>query len=249
MLFLFVLACHSISTALGYDPPIARDGISGPIKGYTGLVYQAVDYVPVCGTLGPTSTSPIDMSTMCAPAMSVYNTTAELTAFYDTTGVRLSVNVASGTEGCLCFAVAMLSGNAGNICMWLSGFGEPSIYWSVATDNMVASSFQPGNKSLPQCKDVSIAAISSSVYANLPPPTVNTGTPNTAHNIATSNTLRGTATDTAGNPTDITTSTNDNGASPDGLTKPAEIATIVGSVIAFLGLCALIGCCRNRDGN
>jgi hypothetical protein len=159
---------------LGYTgDPIVKDGI-GTILGYTGTVYQAVNYIPVCGTLGPpqslgpSETAPNEITSVCDPAMSQFNKTSSTYAFYDITGILLNVQPALGTAGCMCFSLATISGSAGDFCVSLDGYGQPQIYYQFP-GYIVAGDFQPGGKSLPQCKDVNIPAISSSVYATLVP--------------------------------------------------------------------------------
>src|SRR5205814_1648232 len=95
---------------------IPRDGIA-TLPGYAATVYQAVNFYPVCGTLDPFFTFPYDMWQYCVPVMSVYNSTSELSAFYDQTGIRMSVSPASGVPGCMCFSLSMSSGKSGDICL------------------------------------------------------------------------------------------------------------------------------------
>lgn len=156
--------------------PLVKDGI-GSLVGYAGTVYQAVNYVPVCGTLGPSQTAPNEVSSVCDPAMSQFNTTSSTYAYYDITGILLNVQPATGTAGCMCFSLAMISGSAGDFCVSLDGYGQPQIGYQ-PVNYIVLGDFQPGRKSLPQCKDVNIAAISSSVYATLVPASPVTQTAN-----------------------------------------------------------------------
>jgi hypothetical protein len=98
--------------------------------------------------------------------MSIYNRSLDLLSFYDQTGVRLSQAPGSGTAGCMCFSLGKAGGSGGNFCVWISGFAQPEIVYSQpAMGYYVAGSYQPGGKALPQCKDVNIEAISTSVYA------------------------------------------------------------------------------------
>ena len=58
MLIRVVLASQLYSLAFGYTgDPLVANGI-GTLMGYPGMVYQAVKYIPVCGSSGPTQTSP-----------------------------------------------------------------------------------------------------------------------------------------------------------------------------------------------
>jgi hypothetical protein len=129
--------------------PIVRDGI-GSLQGYSGTVYQAVRFVPVCGTLDPSLTTPWDMTQDCVPAMSIYNRSLDLLSFYDQTGVRLSQAPGSGTAGCMCFSLGKAGGSGGNFCVWISGFAQPEIVYSQPEMGYyVAGSYQPGGKALP----------------------------------------------------------------------------------------------------
>jgi hypothetical protein len=179
---------------LGYTgDQIVKDGI-GTILGYTGTVYQAVNYIPVCGTLGPpqslgaSETAPNEITSVCDPAMSQFNKTSSTYAFYDITGTLLNVQPALGTAGCMCFSLATISGSAGDFCVSLDGYGQPQIYY-LFPGYIVAGDFQPGGKSLPQCKDVNIPAISSSIYATfVPSPVTQTGVTRAPTNTAGSTT-------------------------------------------------------------
>lgn len=233
MLLLFFLASLLFSLGLCYTgDPITKDGVA-TIVGYPGTVYQAVDYIPVCGTLGAVQTTPIEVTAVCDPAMSVFNTTSTTYAFYDDSGVLLSVRPVTGTPGCMCFSLAMLSGSQGDICISIDGYGQPQVdYVDQLLSYILAGNFQPGGKSLPQCKDVNISAISSSVYAQQPTsnnaPASNGGTP-----VATTGVL--------------ITSSPTAGPSTDGLTKSAEIGTIIGTVVGVIVLVlACVACARGH---
>src|SRR5579859_7356989 len=103
--------------------------------------------------------------------MTVYNHTSNTFGFYDKTGFALTVDPASGTGECICFSLGMLTGQKGDFCVWIDGYGQPEI-WYQPLNYIVAGTFEPGGKALPQCKDVNVASISSSVYANQVTPTV-----------------------------------------------------------------------------
>ena len=52
MLPLFLATIFS-SVLYSLADSITKDGDAAMIAGYSGTVYYAVDYIPVCGTLGP----------------------------------------------------------------------------------------------------------------------------------------------------------------------------------------------------
>jgi hypothetical protein len=126
MQFLLLLASLFIHGAWAFAP-LSRDGIAGSFTGYGDIVYQSVNFVPVCGTLGPSYTSGFNNGgdQSCVPAISEYSKTTDLVAMYDITGVRLPTTPGMGPAGCLCFSLAMLSGTAGDLCLWINGAAEP----------------------------------------------------------------------------------------------------------------------------
>ena len=59
---------------------MVQEGLGG-IVGYGGLIYRAVDYVPVCGVLG-SQRDDVDEGTDCQPAIGEYQNTTDVTAMY-----------------------------------------------------------------------------------------------------------------------------------------------------------------------
>jgi len=236
MFFLLIASFFSLGSTYQGDP-ITKDGIA-TIIGYSGTTYQAVRYIPVCGTLGPTSTAPISVTSQCDPAMSVFNTTSAIFSFFDITGVLLSINPVTGTAGCMCFSLAMLSGTQGDFCIYIDGYGQTEVYYQ-SLEYIVQGDFQPGGKSLPQCKDVNISSISSSIYAtatgtNPTPTTDSNGSPVTGSPSSPST-------------TNTSTSTNPSTSSSDGLTRPAEIGTIVAAITGAILLAIAVWQCFCRQ--
>jgi hypothetical protein len=171
------------------------------------------------------------MTELCAPAMNVFNKSADLTAMLDQTGVVLPLTPASGQSGCLCFALGMITGAQGNICVWLDPGAVPQVWWSVITDHFDASTFQPGMKSLPQCADVNLPALSSSIYAHLPPLiTLVTVIAGGSRTII----VPGSPTAAAGSPADGNASSSSGSA-------VAIVGIVVGAVI-FLAIIAAVAC-------
>src|SRR5271167_1124543 len=107
MLIPAIVAAILFSQILANPTPLPRNGIGG-LVGYGSTVYQAIDYEPVCGTLDNAMTQSFDVSGLCGPAMSSYNVSSDRYAFYDQTGVRLSVAPVS-VAGCICFSLGALS--------------------------------------------------------------------------------------------------------------------------------------------
>ena len=162
MLVVLIIIVFGSQTHAVSDP-LPRNGIGQP-EGYGGTVYQAFDFVPVCGTLDNSLTQSFSITSDCDPAMSVYNGTKETFSFFDLTGVRLSATPGSGTPGCMCFSLSSLSGEDGDLCIWIDGSGAASVYWNLDLGYIDASTFHAnGQKALPQCKDVNITAISLSL--------------------------------------------------------------------------------------
>jgi hypothetical protein len=127
----FILPVFQV-LVFGYiGDPIVRDGV-GSIVRYTGTVYQAVNYVSVCGTLGPSQTAPNEVTSVCDPAMSQFNTTSSTYAYYDITGILLNVQPATGTGGCMRFSLAMISRFGGGfLCI---------VRWVWSTANRLSTS-------------------------------------------------------------------------------------------------------------
>lgn len=131
---------------------MVQEGLGG-IDGYNGLIYRAVDYVPVCGVLG-LQRDDIDEGTTCQPAIGEYQNTTDVTAMYDATGVRLNgVQPATGTWGCFCFTLSSLDGVRGDLCLSIDGrAGYP-----VDSDyGRAYGEFRRSTKevSLPQCSEL-----------------------------------------------------------------------------------------------
>ncbi|KAL8708462.1 MAG: hypothetical protein Q9225_007593, partial [Loekoesia sp. 1 TL-2023] len=171
MLLLLLLLASCINLTSAASPPrLKRDGVAD-ISGFPGVNYQAVNYLPVCGTLSLTKTDQYEYFTTvatCDASMSVYNTTARTSAVYDYTGVLSDVQVGTGTPLCMCFSLGGAQGRM-DMCINILGDGtpegRPSGGWG---DDIVGGTFVPdSNKALPRCNDVNVPSISSSVYASL----------------------------------------------------------------------------------
>ena len=140
---------------------LPQNGIGG-IPGYD-LVFQTVDYMPICGNLASLTSGA--SGTHCALALSIYNSTSDVTALYDITGVKFSKIGGKVPTGCMCFTLSSIQGDKRDICLHLDENGNWA--WTSWAFMYVFSSFGISikNQSLPQCKDVDIASISSSAYA------------------------------------------------------------------------------------
>jgi hypothetical protein len=137
----------------------------GSLTGYPGLVYQAIRYEPLCGSLGTGDfyTNPHTLTDRCTPAIESFgNNTEDTVALYDITGSRLKdARVGGGYDVCLCFALSQTGdGIKGAMCVWVDGSGRSDIWWSLLLDNIVAGSYRPNvAKALPLCKDVDVSSL------------------------------------------------------------------------------------------
>lgn len=170
VLLLLLLAINLISTASAALPPrLTRDGIA-QIWGFPGVNYKAVNYIPVCGTLSLTNKDEytyISTVATCDASMSAYNKTAAVSAVYDYTGVISDVEIGTGMPVCLCFS---LGGGPGkmDMCMNILSDGTPEGRWTIAYGDIAGGTFiSNSDKGLPQCNEVNVPSISSSVYASL----------------------------------------------------------------------------------
>jgi hypothetical protein len=172
LVFLLVLLLLLISATFAALPPrLVRDGVS-QIWGFPGVAYKAVNYIPVCGTL---SLNRADMYTYISitaayeAAMSNYNKTSATSAPYDATGSPIDVQIGDGTPVCLCFSLEGAPGKM-DMCLEVLSDGTPRGMWNLWYDDIAAGTFVSNSiKALPQCNNVDVVAISSSVYATLNP--------------------------------------------------------------------------------
>jgi hypothetical protein len=155
-----ILHVYRVSGAYSLLP---RDGPVSDLVGYSGMVYHAMRYEPLCGNLGTGSwfSQHRGATDLCTPAMDAFgNNTADALAIYDSTGMRLEKGViGNGYDTCLCFALSQLGATTlqGGLCVWISGGGEADVYW--AGNHIVASSYRPNiNKALPFCKDINLTS-------------------------------------------------------------------------------------------
>jgi hypothetical protein len=175
--------------------------------------------------------------------MNAYNRSSDTFAFYDDTGVKSQYIPATGNEGCLCFSLGMLNNGQGDFCIWMSGAGQPDVQWSIKYDYIVAGSFAPGGKSLPQCSDVDVAQISASVYAAAAP----TGTKVVlGSGNSTTNTTNQFPTETAPARSDVSTATGTASADSKGGLGSGSIAGTVVGIVVFL---VILGACAKGCGS
>jgi hypothetical protein len=169
-----------------------RDGIVN-LVGFTGTVFQAINYMPVCGTLSSSLTRQIDLSGQypfshshhprsssnsrlsdkCTAAMTTFNTTSPTSGIYDLSGVASSQLPGGGTQLCICGSFGTSTAKAGDpksnglLCVWVDEKGFEEEWWSGYTDTRVASSFQLSaqGKALPPCNSVDLASLSAASLA------------------------------------------------------------------------------------
>jgi hypothetical protein len=250
LLTAFYLLFHAVK---GYpDTPLPLNGIVSLVGYAPDTIFQTLDYIPVCGTLGPSLTSATGITTYCDPAMSVFNKTANLVAMFDQTGVLLPLTPASGQSGCLCFCLSMLSGRQGNLCLWLEAGAVPQVWWG--GNYLDASTYQPGTKSLPQCADVNLPALSSSIYAHLPPlttlVTVIAGVSTTVtvpKPTSQFSAIPPVGTATSGSPNTGSSNTGSSGSGSPGNNVVAIVSIVVASVISLAIIAAVTFYCVKKN--
>ncbi|KAG8824969.1 hypothetical protein FRC17_008905 [Serendipita sp. 399] len=134
-----------------------RDGLVQNIPGYGGLIYQAIRWEPLCGTLGGL---PLDLNlgSSCIQALYGYsNITDNSIAYFDTSGIRYEkAGIGLGKALCMCFAMSDLGGKATDICWYFDEIGQ-YVRW---VNSEPQGSYRPGAaKSLKRCADVDLPAL------------------------------------------------------------------------------------------
>jgi hypothetical protein len=121
-LLIFSFCLHE---ALAATPrTITRDGPVTNVFGeggyWPGLVYRALRWEPICGTLGRYPDVLSWGNGECDAALNLFsNMTDPRVAYFDSTGQRLvNTGVGMGRYMCLCFALSPTSGPRVDIC-WL----------------------------------------------------------------------------------------------------------------------------------
>jgi len=142
---------------------LVRDGAASGIMGWSGLVYQAARFEPLCGNIGTDARyeAVIDISGRCTAAMDTFgNDTSATLAIYDSTGTRIEDGIiGNGYETCLCFALSQTGGTEfrGAFCWWVDGSGRGDGWWHLNYDRILAGNYRPNVvQTLPQCKDVNV---------------------------------------------------------------------------------------------
>jgi hypothetical protein len=195
LLTLCVLAAtvHGEPYLQGDGEMFIRDGIVN-LVGFTGTVFQVLNYVPVCGTLSNSLSAQIDLSgshfpllsppnpvliqllppvDKCTTAMSTFNTTSATSGIYDLSGVKSTESPGTGTPLCVCGAFGTSTAKSGDpntnglLCVLVNEKGLEENWWSMSTDARVASSFQLSaqGKSLPHCNAVDLVSMSKASMA------------------------------------------------------------------------------------
>ncbi|KAL8840033.1 MAG: hypothetical protein Q9176_004055 [Flavoplaca citrina] len=109
--------------------------------------------------------------------MSAYNKTAVTSALYDYTGTPSDQHIGDGTPLCMCFSLGGAQGRM-DMCMDILEDATPECRWIWAYDDIAGGTFiWNSRKALPQCSEVNVKAISSSVYAGLEADTTITDPP------------------------------------------------------------------------
>ncbi|KAG8824970.1 hypothetical protein FRC17_008906 [Serendipita sp. 399] len=154
-LYALVILGQWIVNSLAGGPE--RDGIVQGITAYDGMIYQAIRWEPICGTVVLFPSYP-DLTQNCAGAVSAYrNITEPIIAYYDISGVRLlQAGIGLGKALCACFAMSDSLGKATDICWYFNEIGQWAPYYSLGP----SGSYRPGaSKSFPKCGDVDVPAL------------------------------------------------------------------------------------------
>jgi len=162
--------------------PLPEIGISFNFLGYRGSDYSAIRYLPQCGHLGGgLGTKPFAIGDRCDAAMSAFNASNELAAFYSLDG-HIQPQLENGTESCLCMGLQDtypgMRADRAFICLWVGKDGNmesiplKNSVGQVTMEEGYVGSFLPGVKrSLLLCLDVDVAKIKAENANSTLPPT------------------------------------------------------------------------------
>jgi hypothetical protein len=168
---LFLVASTAFSAVRAAQ--LTSDGET-EIFGYRGSIYTAHHYRPICGSLSPDQfTESLSVHDACLAPITAFANTPDTFALYTTSGIRQSdsATIARGTEYCMCYALGTTTGSQkGNFCIKLDEDGKTtdvqSNTLSVAYGRGFAEgNFATGDKALPQCFEIDLAAVTSSIDA------------------------------------------------------------------------------------
>ncbi|PVF93383.1 hypothetical protein CPB86DRAFT_790165 [Serendipita vermifera] len=152
---------------------LSRTG-DNSIYGYRGTTYTAHDYRPICGTLSPDQfEEALSVHDACLAPITAFSSSTDTFALYTPSGIRQSdtAAIARGTDYCMCYALGTVTGNKqANFCILVDKDGQTtdvnSNTLSVAYGRGFAEgNFQAGEKALPQCFEIDIAAVTASIDA------------------------------------------------------------------------------------
>ncbi|KAG8852431.1 hypothetical protein FRB91_006526 [Serendipita sp. 411] len=155
--FLFLLLSRLFNVTLA---GIIRDGLVTDVPGWGALVYQAIRWEPLCGTLGGLDPNLVNVGTYCTAAVRAYrNYTTNRIAYFDAGGTLLvNTGIGLGTSLCTCFALADDAGQAADICWYFDPVGQYVRTWN----GIPYGSYLPGgSKNLPKCGTVNVAQLQS----------------------------------------------------------------------------------------
>lgn len=163
-LFFFIstlyIAVHAANETL------VMNGEGSITQGYPETIYTAHKYRPICGTLA--LSQPEDRITVgdtCSNAMLLYRGTTDTFALYTQSGVRQSDSapIGQGSELCMCYSLGnIVNGKQGSFCVLVHGEGTVERVFGFL---YVTGIFEMGNKALPQCFDINVASVTSSIDA------------------------------------------------------------------------------------
>ncbi|KAG8824966.1 hypothetical protein FRC17_008902, partial [Serendipita sp. 399] len=149
---LALFLCKALVTAAA---GVVRDGLVQDVPGWSGLVYRAIRWEPICGVLGTLNPNLANFGTYCVEPVRAYrNVSDNRIAYFDPSGRRfVQAGIGLGTALCVCFALADSSGDATDICWYFNEIGQ---YVQNGNGIPYGSYIPGGMKSLPSCGSVDL---------------------------------------------------------------------------------------------
>lgn len=154
LMWIFLLLTLHARLALSYNEALQRDG-EGHLSGMPGLVYEALNYEPLCGhiTQNAVFEQNLHCGFYCTVALELFSDdTVNNYALYSQAGEQLTNKVVgNGTDVCMCFALSQTGDNPQNwaACVFANGNGYAYV-WDC--DYIYRGNYKFGvSKALPQC--------------------------------------------------------------------------------------------------
>jgi hypothetical protein len=185
LLRIVVVSLCLVSSASTATPPkkLRSEGTAFDFKGYSGSNYDAIQYLPQCGTLGGGmhSEPKVIGDNKCGAAINAFKDATELAAFYDLSG-KMQPQLVNGTESCLCMGLQEIRGSGqfpdrSAICLWVNAAGEvesvqlPGANGQPTMEEGYISNYLPNLKrSLLLCIDVDMVKVRADAANSTTPP-------------------------------------------------------------------------------